>query len=132
MVEELQQEERLEVDEDLERAVKWFKLLGSHSYDARVYIALLRSHPATGYRVAKISDVPFPKAYNALKRLVAGGAALVVNDTKPVTYIPTPPAELFKSLRHIFSVTMDRLEEYCDEQYQRARLLSTVKDDYNG
>ncbi len=119
MAEEIKQAVNVDVDEDLERAIKWFKLLGSHSYDARVYIALLRKHPSTGYRVALNAGIPFPKAYAALKRLVSGGAALIVNDQKPVTYIPIPPAELFKNLRHIFGVTMDHLEKYCDSQMKR-------------
>lgn len=128
MVEELNQEQYTKVDEDLERAVKWFKLLGSHSYDARIYIALLRNHPATAYRLAKLADIPFPKAYSAIKRLVAGNAAMVVNETKPVTYVPTPPAELFKNLRNIFALTMDKLEEYCETQYQRYRAANLPKE----
>ncbi|MCZ7670869.1 MAG: helix-turn-helix domain-containing protein [Chloroflexi bacterium] len=43
--------------------------IGFTEYEAKVYLALLREHPATGYQLSKESGVPRSMVYEALKRL---------------------------------------------------------------
>jgi HTH-type transcriptional regulator, sugar sensing transcriptional regulator len=50
--------------------------LGFTEYEAKVYLALLREHPATGYQLGKQAGIPRPMVYEALGRLHARGAAL--------------------------------------------------------
>ena len=40
--------------------VEKLKEIGFNSYEAKVYIALLKKHPATGYEVAKHANIPRP------------------------------------------------------------------------
>ena len=37
--------------------VEKLKELGLNSYEAKVYLALLKKYPATGYEVAKLADI---------------------------------------------------------------------------
>ena len=50
--------------------VEKLKDLGFNSYEAKVYLALLKKHPASGYEVAQIAGIPQSKAYDTLKSLV--------------------------------------------------------------
>ena len=40
--------------------IESLKELGLNSYEAKVYVALLKKYPATGYEVAKLADIPLP------------------------------------------------------------------------
>ena len=51
------------------RLIEQFRQLGLNTYEAKVYIALLGKHPATGYEVSKSSSVPQARAYDTLKAL---------------------------------------------------------------
>lgn len=65
--------------------------LGLTEYEAKVYLALLRENPATGYQLSKSSGVPRSMVYEALGRLEARGAALKSADEKATLYRPVPP-----------------------------------------
>jgi sugar-specific transcriptional regulator TrmB len=69
------------------------KVLGLNTYEARVYLALLQQHPATGYEVSKASGVPQARAYDTLKALETR-QMVVAQGGKPQTYVPMPPDEL--------------------------------------
>ena len=47
------------------------KELGFNSYEAKVYLALLKKYPATGYEVSQIADIPQSRAYDTLKSMTA-------------------------------------------------------------
>lgn len=47
--------------------------LGLTEYEARVYLALLTDHPATGYQISKLAGIPRSMVYEALGRLEARG-----------------------------------------------------------
>ena len=42
------------------------KLAGFTEYESRTYLALLREHPATGYKISNESGVPRSMVYQAL------------------------------------------------------------------
>ena len=53
----------------MDELIESLKQLGFNSYEAKVYIALLKKYPATGYEVAKLADIPQSRAYDTLKSL---------------------------------------------------------------
>lgn len=68
--------------------------IGFTEYEARVYTALLRENPATGYQLGKKAGVPRSMVYEALGRLETRGAVLKSTDGKATLYRPLPPDAL--------------------------------------
>ena len=68
--------------------------LGMTEYESKVYLALLREHPATGYQLSKTAGIPRSMVYEALGRLEARGAALSTPEDKATLYRPVPPDTL--------------------------------------
>ncbi|MCL3816930.1 TrmB family transcriptional regulator [Aeromicrobium wangtongii] len=75
--------------------------LGFSSYEARCYVGLLGQPSQTGYAVSKRTGVPQPKVYEALRKLVARGAAFEV-DVDPVLFAAVPPKQLLDGLSSHF------------------------------
>ena len=69
------------------------KEIGFNTYEAKVYIALLKKYPATGYEVAKLANIPQSRTYDTLKILEEKNIVVSAN-TKPVTYTPIKPKQL--------------------------------------
>lgn len=65
--------------------------LGLTEYESKVYLALLREHPATGYQVSKAAGIPRSMVYEALGRLEARGAVLKTLEDKATLYRPVAP-----------------------------------------
>ncbi len=74
--------------------------IGFTEYEAKVYLALLRESPTTGYQLSKKAGVPRSMVYEALGRLDARGAVLKTGDARVTLYRPLPP-----------DVLLDRFEE---------------------
>lgn len=72
--------------------------IGFTEYEAKVYIALLADHPATGYQLSKQAGIPRSMVYEALGRLDARGAVLKTEDAKAMLYRPVPPDALLNRL----------------------------------
>src|SRR5690349_23471656 len=85
--------------------------IGFTEYEAKVYLALLREHPATGYQLGKQAGIPRSMVYEALGRLHARGAALKTDAQGGSLYRPLPPEAL--------------LSRYEQEQQ---RLVQTLRD----
>lgn len=96
--------------------------IGFTEYEAKVYLALLREHPATGYQLSKASGVPRSMVYEALKRLHGRGAALESMEGRATLYRPLPPdmlldrherehrrllADLRQGLEELYTATAD-------------------------
>ncbi|HVC24152.1 MAG TPA: helix-turn-helix domain-containing protein [Acidimicrobiales bacterium] len=79
--------------------------LGFSHHEARAYVGLLGGEPRTGYAVAKATGVPQPKVYEALRKLVARGAAFELAG-RPARFVPVPADQLLAKLEASFS---DRL-----------------------
>lgn len=95
------------------------KELGLNSYEAKVYVALLKKYPATGYEVSQIANIPQSRAYDTLKSLEQQKIVTATN-SKPITYTPIKPTELTKRFKRKITSTLDFLEKN----------LPSVKDDY--
>jgi sugar-specific transcriptional regulator TrmB len=76
--------------------------LGFTDLEARIYCELLRSAPATGYRLAQAVGKAAANVYQALGALEQKGA-VVVDDGATKSFRPVPPEELLAGLEARFS-----------------------------
>ena len=83
--------------------------VGFTEYEAKVYLALLRESPATGYQLGKSAGIPRSMVYEALGRLHVRGAILKSDDQRTSLYRPLPPDVL--------------LNRYDQEHHQRIESL---------
>ena len=100
--------------------VQKLKDLGFNSYEAKVYLALLKKYPATGYEVSQIADIPQSRAYDALKSLVNEKIA-IISEGKPQKYSPLAPKELTQRFKRKITSTIEFLD----------KKLPNVKEDYS-
>lgn len=84
--------------------------LGLSEYEARVYIALLRRHPATAYEAARSAGVPTSKVYQVLDRLSSKGLTLEITEQEKTRYVPLEADELVELFRSRLSATLGSLE----------------------
>jgi sugar-specific transcriptional regulator TrmB len=100
--------------------VEKLKEIGFNSYEAKVYIALLKKYPATGYEVAKLANIPQARTYDTLKVLEEKNIVVPTN-TKPVSYTPIKPKQILAGYQKKINSTISYLEKH----------LPQVKEDYN-
>ena len=103
----------------MDQLVEKLKDIGLNSYEAKVYLALLKKYPATGYEVSKLADIPQARAYDTLKAL-ENDFVVISSPTKPITYTPIKPSELTKRYRRKITNTLDYLD----------KKLPNVKENY--
>jgi HTH-type transcriptional regulator, sugar sensing transcriptional regulator len=84
--------------------------LGYSQYEARCYVGLLSPSPQTGYGVSKLTGVPQPKVYEALRKLVDKGAAHQLAG-EPARFTAVPPEELLDNLQASFDLRLVRARE---------------------
>ena len=90
--------------------IEKLKEIGFNTYEAKVYVSLLKKYPATGYEVAKLADIPQARAYDTLKALETD-SIVTSSSTKPITYTPIRPNELTKRYRRKINSTLDFLDK---------------------
>lgn len=103
----------------MDEIIENLKELGLNTYEAKVYVALLKKYPATGYEISQIADVPQSRAYDTLKALEKEKIVVATN-SKPVTYTPIKPTELTKRFKRKINSTLEFLDKN----------LPSVKEDY--
>lgn len=94
----------------MENLLSHLKALGFNSYEAKVYLSLLKKSPATGYEVSKESGVPQARAYDTLK-VLESRHIVVPTGTKPVAYRPIDPKVLLANCEKDFKSSIDYLSE---------------------
>lgn len=99
--------------------IEKLKEIGFNSYEAKVYVALLKKYPATGYEVSKLANIPQSRTYDTLKVLEEKNVVASTN-TKPVSYTPIKPKQLLASYQKKMNSTINYLEKHLPE----------VKEDY--
>ncbi len=99
--------------------IEKLKEIGFNTYEAKVYVALLKKYPATGYEVAKLANIPQSRTYDTLKVLEEKNIVAPTN-TKPVSYTPVKPKQLLISYQKKMNSTLNYLEKHLPE----------VKEDY--
>lgn len=95
--------------------------IGFTSYEAKIYISLLKHNPATGYEISKISGVPQAKVYENILRLTNQGAVLNLG-SDPIKYVPLPPEELLKKADAEFYNTINKLKKFLPEVQKEEKL----------
>jgi sugar-specific transcriptional regulator TrmB len=90
-------------------AIDALEQLGFSTYEARVYLGLLRQSPATGYQLSKLSGVPRSRIYETLERLTAKGYAVALH-TEPAEYSPLAVHELLGHLQAQFDGALSTLK----------------------
>lgn len=85
--------------------------LGFSEYEARAYIALLQSSPATAYEVSKAAGLPRANTYSALEVCTQKGAVQPFSQ-HPTRYVPVDPQEL---LERIARDTTDRCKQLASD-----------------
>ena len=94
----------------MDEIVEKLKEIGLNEYQSKVYIALLKKFPATGYEISKLANIPQSRAYDTLKTLESMHIAIPSN-TKPITYTPIKPKELTKRYKRKIDSTINFLEK---------------------
>jgi len=103
----------------MDEIIEHLKELGLNSYQSKVYLALLKKYPATGYEVSQAANIPQARAYDTLKALEKLKIVVATN-SRPVKYTPIKPSDLTQRFKRKVNATLDFLE----------RKLPNVKDDY--
>jgi sugar-specific transcriptional regulator TrmB len=92
-------------------------LLGLTEYEARVYRAMLSDHPATAYRLGKLSGVPLSRVYEVTAHLVEKGAATLIPG-EPARYAPVPPDVLIQTAQNRVISAFSSLHAELSSLYQ--------------
>lgn len=103
----------------MDEVIDNLKELGLNTYEAKVYLALLKKHPITGYEVSQIANIPQSRTYDTLK-VLEKDKVVVASSSKPVTYTPIKPSELTRRYRRKINSTLEFLDKN----------LPNVKEDY--
>jgi sugar-specific transcriptional regulator TrmB len=85
--------------------------IGLGDYEARLYLALVQRHPATGYELARASGVPSSKVYEVLARLQDKDLVFVAEGGKARRYIPVDPEEFVERYTSRMTRTLDGLRD---------------------
>ena len=80
-----------------------FMALGFTESEAKIYLALLTTHPANGYQLSKKTGIPRSMVYEALGRLTLRGAVLKTGEDRSTVYRPVPPNMLLERLEQDYS-----------------------------
>lgn len=103
----------------MDKIIESLKELGFNTYESKVYLALLKKYPATGYEISQIADMPQSRAYDTLRALEKE-KVVVASNAKPVTYTPIRPTELTQRFKRKINTTLEFLNKN----------LPNVKSDY--
>lgn len=79
--------------------------------ETKVYIALLKQGPATGYEISKHSTVPRSKVYNILETLINKGCIVVSKQTNPMNYSAVPINEFIENIKFNLNDSLAEVKE---------------------
>ncbi len=112
--------------------VQEFRKLGFTEYEAKAYLTLCQTSPATAYEVSKIAGLGKANVYSALEGLAQRGAVQPVSEL-PVKYVPIEPSRLLGQIAASTSARckelvgkLDRLQHAVNTEY-----VWTIKEDEN-
>lgn len=107
--------------------------LGLSEYEAKAYVALLRSYPATAYEVSKASGIPTSKVYHVIDRLLERGMAAPAAGGRTKRFVPLNPEEFLGRHRNTVVQTIDSLQSdlaHLSEQPQRSSIWNISDAQY--
>ncbi len=86
--------------------------IGLGDYEAKVYVALVKRHPATGYELGRSSGVPSSKVYEVLGRLQEKDVVFVTDGGgRAKHYVPVDPEEFIDRYRTRVTRALDGLRD---------------------
>lgn len=86
--------------------------IGLSEYEAKAYLALLRSNPSTAYEIAKESGIPTSKIYQVIHKLTEKGICLLSEEnSKTKHYVPIQPDEFLNRHKSTVGTLVDSLKE---------------------
>jgi sugar-specific transcriptional regulator TrmB len=86
--------------------------IGLGDYEAKLYVALVKRHPATGYELARSSGVPSSKVYEVLGRLQEKDVVFVTDGGgRAKRYVPVDPEEFIDRYRTRVERALDGLRD---------------------
>lgn len=94
----------------MDEIIAKLKEIGFNEYQSKVYVALLKKYPATGYEISKIANIPQSRTYDTLKSLENLHVA-ISSGTNPITYTPIKPKELTKRYKRKIDSAIDFLDK---------------------
>jgi DNA-binding MarR family transcriptional regulator len=95
----------------LASSIEQLQQLGFTESEARVYVALVRRQPLTGYELAKASGVPRANVYRVLRKLEQRGAVTRLDNPEATRYASVPYEELLQKLLRRFEQEVARTGE---------------------
>jgi sugar-specific transcriptional regulator TrmB len=104
--------------------------IGFSEYEARIYIALIKSSPSTAYEVAKHAAVPTSKVYEVLAKLTDRGVVTEIDDHDRRRFVPLSPDDLITHHRSRLGTTLETLREELNDISTSAELtfLRSIRD----
>ena len=94
--------------------ISLFKGLGITEYEAKVYLSLLSSHPASAYTISQNSGVPHSRVYDVTRRLIRR-EMVVSTGTKPEMFSPLSPEKVIEKLQREYLSYSEKLETRLQE-----------------
>ncbi len=89
--------------------------IGLGDYEARLYLALVKRHPANGYELARSSGVPSSKVYEVLVRLQEKDLVFPTDGGgRAKRYVPVDPEEFIERYRARVDRALDGLRDELD------------------
>jgi sugar-specific transcriptional regulator TrmB len=88
-----------------------FMSLGLSEYEAKVYLSLLKEHPATAYEIGKSSGVPTSKVYEVIKKLLQKDVLTAMEEKGTKRYVPLEPGEFLDRYRNSVEAVIGSLRE---------------------
>jgi len=85
--------------------------IGLGDYEAKLYVALVKRHPATGYELARASGVPSSKVYEVLGRLQEKDLVFVADGGRGKRYIPADPDDFIERYARRLTRALDGLRD---------------------
>jgi len=85
--------------------------IGLGEYEAKLYLALVKRHPASGYELARASGVPSSKVYEVLARLRDKELVFATDGGRATRYIPTDPDEFVERYTRRMTGTLAGLKQ---------------------
>jgi len=85
--------------------------IGFSEYEARAYMALVGTNPATAYEIARLSGIPSSKIYEVVARLEEKGVVSATEADKKKKHVPIAPEEFIESRRSMLDSTLNSLKD---------------------
>ena len=96
--------------QNLDNLLPDLQALGFSEYEARAYLTLFSSQPATAYEVSKLAGLPKANVYGVLDSLTKKEAVQPISEN-PLRYVVVPPSVLFSRIAQTVANRCAKLAE---------------------